>query len=66
MRKKCARVAWSIKSTGASGHGEWIDEELAKAWVAWLNKHLSATMNHWIEYQEVLSDARLPEPERKT
>ena len=44
-----ARVHWKIHSTRVTGHGSYIDSELAKAWVK--EKSHDKTIVYWIEYE---------------
>lgn len=42
------RVAWRVRATNATGHGDPLEWHLADAWVEWANKEF-ADIHHWIE-----------------
>jgi hypothetical protein len=46
--EKLYRVAWQVKSTGATGHGEPLSREIAEAWVDHSNTTYPEVF-HWIE-----------------
>ena len=46
------RIAWKVKATGAEGHGDWINRDTAKAWLAEERSKHSGDMEHWLEEEK--------------
>ena len=49
------RIAWKNKDTGATGHGEYVNKEIADAWLEKENKK-HPELEHWLEPEEKEND----------
>lgn len=46
------RISWRSKHTGATGHGEWLSEDVAKLWLNEAIAKHGQDIEHWLEYKE--------------
>ncbi len=42
------RISWRSKLTGHTGHGEYMDPELAKAWLEHAEAEWGHIIDHWL------------------
>lgn len=51
QKQEKVRIEWKNKTTGFTGHGEYMDKETAKAWLDKANKE-RPDLEHWLKPED--------------
>lgn len=51
QEQKKYRIMWKSRLTGTTGNGEYVDEEIARAWLEKANKE-HPEIEHWLEPED--------------